>query len=329
MNRRDASGEDVARAALAGRRADIARLISLMEDRRASAANRRDDAIAILERHALDHGHRCAVLGITGTPGAGKSSLMAVVTPRLLAMDPRLRVAVVAIDPSSPTSGGSLLGDRTRMRSSPDEHRVYFRSQATVTSLGGMAPATYEVCRALATVFDLILVETVGVGQSEADIRCLADHVYLVLGPAGGDDVQLLKAGIIEIPDSFILNKADAPGAAKAYHQLQASLWLARPFDGDDIEIRHTSALRGDGIDELASSMLDRARVTASVGGVADRAGYFLARWVREEWGRVGNAHLRDVLGGPDRLLADHVGFGRAQVAFDSDIRRSLTVVTS
>lgn len=324
MSRRDASGEDVARASSSRRRADVARLLSLMEDRRAAAAGRRDVAIGILESDARDRGHRCAVLGVTGTPGSGKSSLLAALTRHMLLLDETVHIAVVAVDPSSPTSGGAFLGDRTRMRSSPDERRLFFRSQASVTSLGGLAPATYEVCRALAALYDVVLVETVGIGQSEADIRYLADHVYLVLAPNGGDDVQLLKAGIIEIPDSFIVNKADTPGGTKTYHQLRASLWLSRPFDGDRIAIHFTSALRGVGVEELAKAILATARERATVSGVATRAPYFLARWVRDEWGRVGMTHLRDVVGGPDRLIAEHAAFGAAQLAFDGDVRRQL-----
>lgn len=322
--RGDVCGADVARAALTRRRADVARLLSLMEDRRPAAAPRRDEAIGVLERDARARGHRCAILGVTGTPGSGKSSLLSSLTGQMLLADGALRVAVVAVDPSSPTSGGAFLGDRTRMRSSPDERRLYFRSQASVSSLGGLAPATYEACRALAALYDVVLVETVGIGQSEADIRYLADHVYLVLAPNGGDDVQLLKAGIIEIPDSFIVNKADTPGATKTYHQLRASLWLSRPFDGDRIAIHFTSALRGSGIAELAATMLATGSELAAVNGVTARAPYFLARWVRDEWGRVGSAHLRDVLGGPQRLIAEHAAFGAAQLAFDHDVRRRL-----
>lgn len=317
-------GAVIARAALGRRRGDVARLVSLMEDRRTSAAAGRDEATAILEQEARDRGHTCAILGITGTPGSGKSSLLSVLTRRMFQMDETIKVAIVAVDPSSPTSGGALLGDRTRMRGSPDERRLFFRSQASVTSLGGLAPATYEVCRALAALYDLVLVETVGIGQSEADIRYLADQVYLVLAPHGGDEVQLLKAGIIEIPDSFVVNKSDAPGAAKTYHQIRASLWLARPFDGDRVEIHHTSATRGTGIDELARRMLQTTYANASTSGIAQRAPYFLTRWVREEWGRVGTRHLRDVLGGAESILAEHAGFGAGQVVFDRDLRRSL-----
>lgn len=326
MTRRDAPGEDVARAALTRRRADVARLVSLMEDRRPDAAPRRDDAIAALERQARKGGHTCAVLGVTGTPGSGKSSLLSVLTVRMLGLDPSVRVAVVAVDPSSPTSGGALLGDRTRMRGSPDEQRLFFRSQASVTSLGGLAPATYEVCRALAALYDIVLVETVGIGQSEADIRYLADRVYLVLAPNGGDDVQLLKAGIIEIPDAFVVNKSDSAEASKTYHQLRASLWLSRPFDGDQIEIHFTSALRGTGIEELAAGLVRDAREVATADAMAGRAPYFLARWVRDEWGQVGTRHLRDALDGPEPLLGHERRFGAAQRAFDHDLRAALSL---
>lgn len=324
MSRAQRSPADLAREALGRRRADVARIVSLMEDRRASAAARRDEATALLEQDAQQRGHTCAVLGITGTPGSGKSSLLAALTREMLLLDDTVRVAVVAVDPSSPTSGGALLGDRTRMRSSPDERRLFFRSQASVTALGGLAPATYEVCRALAALYDVVLVETVGIGQSEADIRYLADRVYLVLSPYGGDDVQLLKAGIVEIPDAFVVNKADTPGALKTYHQIRASLWLSRPFDGDAVEIHHTSALRGTGIVELAESLLQAAREVTAVNAVAARAPYFLARWVRDEWGRVGTRHLRDVLGGPQELFRDGAGFGSAQVTFDTCVRQTL-----
>ena len=118
---------------------------------------------------------------------------------------------MLAVDPSSQVSGGALLGDRTRMRFPPDERRLFFRSQASESDLGGLGPSTFQVCRLLTRLFDCVMIETVGIGQSEADIRHLADRVYLVLQPLGGDEVQFLKAGIIEVPHAFILNKCDEP----------------------------------------------------------------------------------------------------------------------
>jgi len=325
-----------------------------MEDIRARAAAAKDEAQRVLDDAAAARGHTSRIVGITGTPGSGKSSLVNVVTRSLLALDPALTIAVVAVDPSSPTSGGSLLGDRTRMRHDADESdaRLYFRSQASVTALGGLAPLTFTVCQALATLFDCVLVETVGIGQSETDIRHLADTVYLVIAPNGGDDVQMLKAGIIEIPDSFIVNKYDEPAAKVAYHQLRASLWLARPFDAASIRIHTTSAIDGQGIDKLARAVLadvrsggaaegtpaatgrPGGRVALAPGGGAGlswetRTAHFFTQWVREEWGRTGIRHLAARLGGAHEFLNGQSGFGAAQLAFSSDLSAAIAATPS
>lgn len=312
----------LARSALARERHPVARLVSLMEDTRPAAAGARDAALAVLEEKAGARGHTCTVLGLTGTPGSGKSSLLSVTTREMLRQDPAVTIAVVAVDPSSPMTNGALLGDRTRMRTDVDERRLYFRSQASVTALGGLSPSTYLVCRALAALYDVVLVETVGIGQSEADIAHLADRVYLVLAPDGGDDVQLLKAGIVEIPDAFVVNKADAPGASRTYHQLRANLWLARPLDADDVTIHLASAQRGDGIPELAAGFLDHRGVEGAL-SVADRAPYFFERWVRDEWGRQGLRLLTHDLGGAAAFLADR-GLGERQEAFARAVRAAL-----
>ncbi|HQR81110.1 MAG TPA: GTP-binding protein, partial [Actinomycetota bacterium] len=169
----------------------VSKLVSLFEDARPAAAAQRAEALELLGPA------KSAVLGITGTPGAGKSSLVARLVPQLLA-ESDLSVAVVAVDPASHTSGGALLGDRARTRFATGEKRAYFRSQSNAAELGGLAPTTFQVSRLLKRLFDLVIVETVGIGQSELDIRYLADHVYLVLQPLGGDEIQFLKAGIIE-----------------------------------------------------------------------------------------------------------------------------------
>ncbi len=363
-----ARGAELAYAAQSRRRRDVARLVSLMEDVRPSAALAKDEAQRVLDECAAERRHTSSVVGITGTPGAGKSSLAAAVTRRLMAMDRDLTLAIVAVDPSSPTSGGSLLGDRTRMRWGDDGdagtlERMYFRSQASVTALGGLAPLTFTVCRALASLYDCVLVETVGIGQSETDIRQLAQTVYLVIAPNGGDDVQMLKAGIIEIPDSFVINKWDEPAAKVAYHQLRASLWLARPFDAPRIKIHCTSALHGDGMDEFAASVLTAARGGSVLRAAAGSAGrdaagevvdlvgdpsgtwrvggepelpapgadpwarataYFFESWVREEWGRTGVRHLRGPLRGAPGFLQAYAGFGAAQLAFTADLTASI-----
>jgi Methylmalonyl Co-A mutase-associated GTPase MeaB len=174
----------------------------------------------------------------------------------------------------------------------------------------------------MAYLFDLVLVETVGIGQSESDVRHLADRVYLVLQPLGGDDVQFLKAGIIEVPHAFVLNKCDEPQAQQSLHHLQASLWLARPFDTEPVPVFLTSAKTGQGVPELAADIhatLDRGHP-----GIAGREPYFLGRWVRDEWGRVG-ARTLDRLGGAASWLAECGGFEPAQRAFDERLRASLS----
>lgn len=277
----------------------------------------------MLEADAGRRGHVARVIGITGSPGSGKSSLLSRVTNAMVAADQKVTVAVVAVDPSSPTSGGALLGDRTRMVLDPAQDRIYFRSQASATALGGLAPTTFQVCRVLSLIFDCIIVETVGVGQSEADIRQLVDRVFLVMAPLGGDEIQYLKAGIIEIPDAFVVNKWDEPAATRTYHQLRGSLGLARPSDAEDVQIYCTSAKTGYGIDELARGFL--ATVTAAnATPLRERAPHFFTTWVRDEWGRVGVWHLAERLGGARAFLAAQDGFASARRSFNDSIRGAL-----
>lgn len=263
------------------------------------------------------------VLGITGTPGSGKSSLVARLTSQLLDDHADLSIGVVAVDPSSHLSGGSLLGDRTRLRPSAGGGRLFFRSQASATELGGLGPSSFQVCRLMAYLFDLVIVETVGVGQSEADIRHLADQVYLVLQPLGGDEVQFLKAGIIEVPHAFVLNKCDEPQAQQSLHHLTNALWLARPFDAEPVPIYQTSAKTGQGVEELAGVMA--ATLEADHPGIAGREPYFFSRWVKDEWGRVGAHHLDQELGGASSWLTETGGFEKAQRTFTERLLASLS----
>jgi LAO/AO transport system kinase len=285
----------------------VSKLVAVFEDTRPRAAARRAEILAELGPA------KATVLGITGTPGAGKSSLVARLVPTLLA-ESDLSVAVLAVDPASHASGGALLGDRTRTRFATGEKRAFFRSQSNAAELGGLAPTTFQVTRLLKRLFDVVIVETVGIGQSELDIRYLADHVYLVLQPLGGDEIQFLKAGIIEIPDSFILNKCDDPAAGQSYYQLRSSLSLARPFDEELPPIHRTSARTGEGVDEVAAAMLSVApRHTDD-----EREEYFFTRWVEDEWGATGRRYAegRDLLG---------AGFDAAQGAFGPGIVEWLT----
>jgi LAO/AO transport system kinase len=290
--------------------------VSVFEDQRPAALAQR----AVVMGALAARGARpdAVVVGLTGTPGSGKSSLVARLTSHLLEQDAALAVGVVAVDPSSHLSGGALLGDRTRLRPTAAGGRLFFRSQASATELGGLGPSSFQVARLMAHLFDLVLVETVGVGQSEADVRHLADRVYLVLQPLGGDDVQFLKAGIIEVPHAFVLNKCDEPQAQQSLHHLQASLWLARPFDTEPVPVFLTSAKTGEGVPELAADIhltLDRGHP-----GITGREPYFFGRWARDEWGRTGGRAL-ERLGGAAAWLERCGGFEAAQQGFEQRLR--------
>jgi LAO/AO transport system kinase len=313
----DAELTALADAALGLEKHAVARCISLFEDRRPDAPDRRAAVLAHLDA-SLDR-RRGTILGLTGTPGSGKSTLLSKLTVDLLAADDSLSIAVLAVDPSSQVSGGALLGDRTRMRFTPDERRLFFRSQASESDLGGLGPSSFQVCRLLTRLFDCVMIETVGIGQSEADIRHLADRVYLVLQPLGGDEVQFLKAGIIEVPHAFVLNKCDEPSSAASYHQLRSSMWLARPFDEEEPPIFRTSALTGEGLVDLEADMLARLDGDTAA-GLAEREPYFFQRWVDDEWGRYGVGVLRDRLGGAERFVAEHGGYEAAQSAFALEV---------
>jgi LAO/AO transport system kinase len=191
------------------------------------------------------------VVGITGSPGAGKSTLTSALAQA--ARERQLPLAVLAIDPSSPFSGGAILGDRIRMLRHSGDGGVFIRSMATRGAAGGLAPAAYDLCRLLeAAGFPLILIETVGAGQDETEVAGAADAVVVTLAPGMGDDVQAIKAGILEIGDIYALNKADLPGAERLEAEMRAALELS----GWERPVLRVSALEGTGIRALLDAML-------------------------------------------------------------------------
>jgi len=223
----------------------LARAATWIEDRRPEAES--------LLRELFPHTGHALVLGVTGAPGAGKSTLcdqLAVVL-----RSEGKTAGILAVDPSSPYSGGAILGDRIRMQRHHSDPGVFIRSMATRGWLGGVARATTEMTLLLdAAGFDVVLVETVGVGQDEVEISRLADVTVVVLAPGMGDDVQAMKAGIMEIADVFVINKADFPGADKLERELKVSLSLSHRPDGWTPKIVATVASEGRGIAELLAA---------------------------------------------------------------------------
>ena len=227
----------------------IARLLSLVED----AHPRLPEVAAKLTPHTGN----ARVVGLTGPPGVGKSTSTSALLTALRAKG--LRVGVLAIDPSSPFSGGALLGDRIRMTEHATDPGVFIRSMATRGHLGGLSWATPQAVRVLdAAGFDVVLIETVGVGQSEVDVVKLADTTVVLLAPGMGDGIQAAKAGVLEIADVFVVNKADREGADATVHDLKQMISLARrEIRGPSWRqpIVRTVASRGEGVEDVVRAL--------------------------------------------------------------------------
>lgn len=201
------------------------------------------------------------VLGLTGAPGVGKSSVLDVLIATLRRLHPQRRIGVLAVDPSSPFTGGAVLGDRVRMMRHATDQQVFIRSCASRGHLGGLSLGVRAQQRVLGLLgCDIVILETVGVGQSEVEVAQVADLVAVVLAPGQGDTIQLLKAGLMEAGDLFLINKSDRQGADQLYAQVLTSLTMAGPHPaGDPISrVHRISAKQGDGVEALVAHLEER-----------------------------------------------------------------------
>jgi LAO/AO transport system kinase len=309
-----ARGEELAEAAVGGDRRALARLLTAVENRTAVAE-------AAMRRLYPTAG-RAHLVGITGPPGSGKSTLVASLIERVRAAG--RSVGVVAVDPSSPITGGALLGDRVRMQAYAGDRDVFIRSMASRGHAGGLASTSTAAAAVMdAAGFDLILIETVGTGQSEVEVAAAADTTVVLEAPEMGDEVQAIKAGLLEVADLVVVNKGDRPGALRTAAQLRAMLVAgASPKVGAGQgaerprpkrpEVLVTTASTGEGVDELLVA-LDRHRAAGR-----DEAGTATARLARAEaqvWAILSD-RLRDAL-----HQAPHADATRATLAEVADHR--------
>jgi LAO/AO transport system kinase len=243
------------------------------------------------------------VLGVTGSPGAGKSTLVEQLARRYICSE---KVGILAVDPTSPFSGGAFLGDRVRMQGLSTDPRIYIRSMATRGHVGGLAPSVIDALTVLSAAgYASLLVETVGAGQDEVDIIRAAGVTLVVLVPGMGDDIQAIKAGIMEIGDIFVINKSDREGVEQTRREIEALLSLADVTAGWTPPIVETVATTGEGIDELVSAIDDCRSYFLSIGEARKREfsahREWLERRLSEEimdrfWRQLEPAHLQETV---------------------------------
>ena len=281
-----------------GDRRAIARGISLVEDG--------DPSLETLSAALFPTTGRASTIGLTGSPGVGKSTLAGELVRAARERD--RTVAVLAIDPTSPFTGGALLGDRVRMQAHATDAGVFIRSMATRGHLGGMALAAPEAVRILdAAGFDLVIVETVGVGQAEVDVAAATDTTLVVVAPGWGDHVQVAKAGILEIADVFVVNKADREGAEAAVRDLRQMIRVGeqRPWTPPVVT---ATAARGDGVDALWSAIEDHRTWLDASGRAAEQRRERLAREIEGHALERLRSSVRSVVAEDHALLDDVVG---------------------
>lgn len=279
--------ENIPEEIVKGNRRSLAKALSLVEDGGPDAV--------YLVRRLFSHAGKAHLIGITGSPGVGKSTLVDALISEIRADG--LKVGVLAIDPSSPFTGGAILGDRIRMQAHTLDKNVFIRSMANRGHSGGTALATYDACRMMeASGYDVVIIETVGVGQSELSIAQTADTTVLTLMPGSGDDIQAIKSGIMEIGDIFVVNKGDLPGANKTASEIIASLELSSKGQNWKAPVHVTNAEVNEGVAAVWKSIKEHRSFLLSSGGLKERRKHKLESELSELVSEIARNKLKDSL---------------------------------
>ena len=284
---------------LKGKKAAVAQALNLLEDKKPSSLEHRVKLVETLSLNAKPERH---VIGITGPPGVGKSTLISRLIPKY--RNQNKSIGIITVDPSSKRSGGALLGDRTRIAYDPKDVDIFIRSMAAGGHLGGVAWRTRQCLTLFESVYDRIIIETVGVGQSETEIEDVVDTVVFVMQPGSGDVLQFMKAGIMEVPHILVMNKADLKSLAeKSKNELEAVASIgSTDKEGWNLTLAMTSALEGWGVEEFVAA-IETHGLHLKKGNISEKRRQNRMKWVymifRERFGSFGV----DVLGGEKNIL--------------------------
>ncbi len=304
--------DDVVDKLIAGDSPTLARCITLMEAGGPTAD--------LIHQRICHHVGRAAVIGFTGAPGAGKSTLIDAYIGVLRARGHK--VAVAAVDPSSPISGGAILGDRVRMRRHAEDCGVFIRSVASRGHLGGLSESIHRIVDVMdAAGRDFVIIETVGTGQSEVEVAEIADLCVVVNAPNMGDDVQAMKAGVLEIADVLVVNKADLPLARRTTEQLKNMLKLRR--ERLDVPVIETVATKETGIEALHETIA--GLLTTATGDKQKTRERRMRRLIAESAGRIVHGRIRDAAGGELEDLVKTAASG--EIGITEAARRALKTV--
>jgi LAO/AO transport system kinase len=291
---------DLAAAVCRSERSSIAAALNLLDDKRDSSRHVAADFLNRLQ--SSNEPTPSHLIGITGPPGAGKSSLTAALISHW--RKEGLTVGVLAVDPSSPISGGALLGDRLRMKTSSEDDGVFVRSLACRGEFGGLSAEVWPMSVVMMAAFDITLIETVGVGQREIDVSQLCDTTCYVAQPGSGDSVQFLKAGILEVPHILVVNKEDMGEVAiRTLAELASALCKEHPDGGWQVPVLSASATRNSGVAALATKLQEHHLHLVSHNILRERRLAYQAAWASKRLHREFGSHGIDQLGGEQPLL--------------------------